>query len=245
MVDADGIIMNLLRKYIRTLLTEEEDMGKYAFPGNRMLGKDWPEHWPKDAGEEPNTPTESMVFVGLRDFLDKHGILSTPVAKAIIGFIRDGKYPEALQIYDKTPTLFRGMNVTAPWLRERNPQAADIVDRVASEWTSTRKGGYKLVPTEPFTFVRKGELRAEGEGSSWTYEMRIARRFALPGWSNEEGGIILEASTADNMFLDVEPFYLYTGLNEYQHEDELIALGDVTVNEILTFMGDDEEEDEY
>ena len=232
--------MNLLRKYIRTLLTEGEDMGKYAFPGNRMFGEDWPEHWPKDAGEEPNTPIESMVFAGLRNFLDKHGILSTPVAKAIIGFIRDGKYPEALQIYDRTPMLFRGMNVTEPWLRERNPQAADIVDRVASEWTSTRKGGYKLVPTEPFTFVRKGELRAEGEGSSWTYEMRIARRFALPGWSNEEGGIILDASSADNMFLDTQPLRAYGDIVTFREENEVIALGEVTVSGIRVWQPDKE-----
>ena len=231
--------MKLLRKYIRTLLTEE-DMGKYAFPANRMFGSDWPEHWPKDAGEEPNTPIESMVVAGLRSFLDNHGVLSTPVAKAIIGFIRDGKYPEALQIYDKTPTLFRGMNVTEPWLRERNPLAADIVDEAAMEWTSTRKGGYKLVPTEPFTFIRKGELRAEGEGSSWTYEMRIARRFALPGWSNEEGGVILEASTADNMFLDTQPLRAYGDIVTFREENEVIALGEVTVSGIWVWQPDKE-----
>ena len=224
-------------------------MGKYAFPGNRMFGEDWPEHWPKNAGEEPNTPTESMVFVGLRDFLDKHGVLSTPVAKAIIGFIRDGKYPEALQIYDKTPTLFRGMNVTEEWLRKRNPLAADIVDRVASEWSRERKGGYKLVPTEPFTFVRKGgappflgkgPLTAEGEGSSWTNDLTTARRFALAGWSQGEGGVILDASTADNMFLDIQPLRAYGDIVTYREENEVIALGEVTVSGIRVWQPDKE-----
>ena len=232
--------MKLLRKYIRTLLTEDDDMGKYAFPANRMFGEDWPEHWPKDAGEEPDTPTERMIFAGLRNFLKDHGVLSTPVATAIIGFIRDGKYPEALQIYDRTPTLFRGMNVTEPWLRERNSLAADIVDEVEMSWVPGRKGDYKLVPTEPFTFVRKGEQRAEGEGSSWTYEMRVARRFALAGWSNERGGVILEANTADNMFLDTQPLRAYGDIVTFREENEVIALGEVTVSGIWVWQPDKE-----
>ncbi len=55
--------------------------------------------------------------------------------------------------------------------------------------------------------------------------MRIARRFALPGWSNEEGGIILEASTADNMFLDTQPLRAYGDIVTFREEYEVIALG--------------------
>jgi hypothetical protein len=249
--------MNLLRKYVRSLL-KEQDMGKYAWPDKRHPRVSWPDHWPepKVAKEEENTLDEDELYDVLREFLTSYGDIDTRLAQTILGYIQKGQYPEAFQVYDGYPKVYRGMKVTDAWLRKYSPNTIAAYKRWGGEWDDDIQPSGSYVGGElevPYTFGRKSS-RGRGEGSSWTTDDQIAIKFAegfegssaleseMPGRRHP---IVLVASTADNMFLDVEPFYLYTGLNEYQHEDELIALGDVKVNEILTFMGDDEEEDEY
>ena len=246
--------MKLLRKYVRSLL-HEQDMGKYAWPDKRHPNVSWPDHWPKDAKEEENTLDEDELYDVLREFLTSYGDIDTRLAQTILGYIQKGQYPEAFQVYDGFPKVYRGMKVTDAWLRKYSPNTIVAYKRwPMAVWSEETPGSYVGGELEvPYTFGRKSS-RGRGEGSSWTTDFQIAIKFAegFEGSSALEGEmpgrrhpIVLVASTADNMFLDVEPFYHYTGLNEYQHEDELIALGDVKVNEIMTFMGDEEEEDEY
>ena len=245
--------MNILREYIRGLLVEQ-DMGKYAWPDKRHAKVAWPDHWPKDAAQEKNTLEEDELYDVLREFLTAYGDIDAWLAQKILGYIQAGQYPEAFQVYDEQEKVYRGMKVTDSWLRKNVPHVWKAYkDHPNEAWSEETPGSYVTSKLEsPYIFQRKS-TRGRGEGSSWTTDGQIAIKFAegiegssaihdeMPGRRHP---IILVANTADNMFLDVEPFYHYTGLSEYQHEDELIALGDVKVDEILTFMGD-EEEDEY
>ncbi len=233
--------MKLLREYVREILREKGELGKQVFA----------QAAPKDSrhfGSEQNTEVEELVFQAIHKHLSVGGPVSHLLNDHIpllVRLMNDPDYNDVFVRYTGEEVC-RGTGMPLSEARNLIPNFDNLPLEVA-----TRRGHPKQkfeawtqkVSVPPFKWNPRGSNLA----SSWsTNDDRICSRYAKDNadlWKDpQEPGVILYAQSDGSDFLDVSELYGFEGLGAFAKEQEVIALGPVTVTAVKVYKEITEEE---
>ena len=194
----------------------DSPLGKYAFSPQRQAAK-------KRPPMERNKPVESALLNSIVNHFEGIRPLTRKQAEAVMGFIRDGLYPDVFR--EPPPGEYhRGMTLTIEDLESMGVVVPDTeVDGPAVEIA----GRFSIRPI------------GDRFSSSWSYGFAQADEFSigrLSGRGSDVYSVIFTASTNDNpgKFIDAEGLYEVDmdTVDEFSHEREVIGLGTIIANNV-------------
>lgn len=163
---------------------------------------------------ELNTDVESDLLHALEDHFEGSTPLKAKNVKKIRDFIANGWYSDTFKVPD-SDTLYRGMAVSESWLQEK--LGIDELDDSGSEEVDYSYG-------------------KPSETSSWTDELRIAKKFSLDAADDirKPYMVVMHALSSDNpnSFIDCRGLYDLIELERYSEESECMGLGSIKVFKI-------------
>ena len=233
--------MKLLLENWRRYLNEKDDksgpLGKIAFSFDHSDDE--------ISGKERDTEYEKWLAKQLENHFFSDKPLKTNVTDAIKNFIDKGLYPEAFQRYQKGD-VYMGFRAPVRYFEERFgplPKKPKWYRAPIDYMLNRAKKSFEDNPEAPSYIPRQKETTQmslfpdlnKRAGSSWTTSSKVANRFrqALEG----EVSIILVADSGDpsNYFIDAEPLYSYDFAMDYDHESEVVGVGDIKIKELTWF----------
>ncbi len=229
--------MNLLREYIRELLKERGELGKQVFAQSA----------PEDSrhfGDEPDTQIEADLQKALRRHLEDGGLSSADLDKfksSILQFMDDPDYNDVFIRY-ADGEVCRGTGMLITKARKLVPNFDNIPLEELTPRTDARQkyeAWTQKIPITPFEWTP----RSDNKVSSWsTNDDRVCTRFAKKNsdlWASEQRfqqvGIILYADAAQNDFLDFSELYKFQGFHHHSYENEVAAIGPITVTSVKIY----------
>lgn len=176
---------------------------------------------------EVNLPVEDKLLRDLRQYITYSGSdLDGDAVGLLRKIIAKDEYSDVIVEPSSDAILYRGLVL---------PETA--ADKLASSM------GLELSDLEEGERYDAGFVFHPWEGiaaTSWTASERVARSFASrPQYGRRPGertyAVVLEARAADNKdrFLDLSVLYEVTGLQAYDHEQEVMGFGDIRVSGVF------------
>ena len=182
--------MKLLREYIRQILKEEGELGRFVWPS---ASKGPP---------EPDTEVELMLYQQLHNHFGAIAPLSDSAISAIQQILDSGQYTKVFQPCKSGPVL-RGMRLPVSWLLQYAPEAlATLSDSPTDpiDWAPP-------IQIKPFMYKSEGKY---GNVSSWTGDWEAARLFTTQ-WSSDTIPVILHSECSSGYFMYTDSFARYKG----------------------------------
>lgn len=191
----------------------DSPLGKYAFSPQRQ-GQ------PKPPPMEKNTRVESALLNSIINHFEGRRPLTRQQAELVIGFIRDGLYPDIFR-KPRSGTYFRGMLLHVDDLKK---MGIDITRIDPSFKKQELLGDFEIVPT------------GNRFSSSWSTSFSVAADFATRRGSlgTNMYAVVFTATKKDNQgkFLDAEGFYGVDLGSDFGGEKEVIGLGTIRANRV-------------
>ena len=231
--------MNLLREYIRELLTEKGELGKQVFAQSAPEGS-------RHAGDEPDTELETSLKRAIAGHLFAGGANSRELGELgphILRFMDDPDYNDVFIRYS-AGEVCRGTRMSLEEARSLIPGFDDLPLETATGRTHAFQKFEAMtqkVSVAPFEYTSK----TGNQVTSWsTNSDRVCTRFAKKNadlWLNYPG-VILYAEASQNDFLDFSELYKFGVLSKHSHEKEVAAFGPVTVTAVKVYKEVTEEQ---
>jgi hypothetical protein len=232
--------MKHLRQYIRRILLEV-DFGDKIWADRADHGH-ISHHW----GDEPDTEIEAKLWDALRKYMtNSRGIQDLELLQAIKDAAKNTKYQDIFITRDspfwKDRSLMRGQSLPKGYIEEKLGISLPRSYKEASELPGWNHPWLTINLMDSFVYRPEDFFRPGTEVSSWTQDDETARSFALadmPGGSSIADSVIFNAVTGEGEFLDLRQMYKFKGMEEYETEEEYLALDDVPVDSIDVFYRD-------
>ena len=249
--------MKHLRQYIRQLLNE--DLGKYIWPDRASGDSRHYDGWRHPIYEEDTKREEELWDTFYQYLIKNEPSISQKDIKDILKYTNDSRYNDVFMKY-KGGKLYRGQILPRDLVIQKIFKASNL-PYPKFDWPQHDASGQPLwddfsnpikvnFEYRPEDFMRSGNLI-----SSWTPDFQTAEQFAYSGSSrdvnispDDKVSVIFITDTNNGTFLDVAPFYTYDGLDEFDGEDEAMALTPIQIEyvQILDASGwEDEAAEQY
>tara|TARA_R110001583_G_scaffold69382_1_gene196736 strand:+ start:338 stop:1168 length:831 start_codon:yes stop_codon:yes gene_type:complete len=257
--------MKISRRHLRKLIIEniKQDLSQHLDDG--PLGKHaWPtRNKEKTNVSEPDTEFEKELWIALAKQIGQNsGAELSKLQNNIQNLISLREYP-GLFVPAKEKYLYRGMTVKKSWIDNsigKIPSSGrpdqtrkwheELYNRYITGKTPPSIGGMKPPKevTKKFIFKpRKGDNN--NTVTSWSKDKIRATAFANSTANNYNKNmsdasdpwipIVLETNSDQAFFLDMDNFYRYDYLSNWQGEKEFIGFGPIPTTKIYIFFDDD------
>ncbi|HIL99347.1 MAG TPA: hypothetical protein EYG51_26075 [Pseudomonadales bacterium] len=223
--------MNLLRKYIREVISE--DLGRQVWADRANADS-------RHFGTEPDTQREEDLWASVYGYLvsDMGTAITSADVQDITRYAQDPRYSDVFIPYTGAAPLYRGQQLPR-----------ELLDGLlGSDWpglpSEVQKTHFKssvrdeliLSDPVPIDFVYSPEeFHREGIASSWTPNYLIAMDFATDTYKakgHDWVATVLVTDSSGGDFLDIGPLYNYWRLDAHEHEEEVMGLGPIRVKAI-------------
>lgn len=216
--------MKLLREYIRELVAEQNEFGKYVWP-SAIKGH--------PMADEPDTVIEEMLYQQLHNHFGAIAPLTDGAIAVIKRLLDTGAYPDVFRRCEKAK-VYRGLRLPLSWLEANAPEVLqnlpDKKDPI--DWLPA-------VEIRPVVYEPQGKY---GSVSSWTDDWKQARMFTTRHRSGTVP-VILHANCDSGYFMSTLGLKRFKGgryadefdikkLNPNAHEREILLFGECTVTAI-------------
>ena len=211
--------MKQLRQYIRQILKEEGELGRFVWPS---ASKGPP---------EPDTEIELILYQQLHNHFGAISPMSDEAITAIQQILDSGQYTSIFQPCTSAAIL-RGMRLPVSWLEKNAPGAIAALPDVDPNKDPNAPNSWNEPVPVSFSYKSEGKY---GNVSSWTNDFEAARRFTTL-WSPDTVPVILHANCSDGYFMGTRPFARFKG-GRYKDEFDIRKLNPQgrSESEILLF----------
>ena len=232
--------MNMLRKYIREVISE--DLGQQVWADRANVDS-------RHFGTEPNTQREEDLWDSVFRYLvaDVGSAITAADVQDILRYAQDPRYSDVFTQYTGAAPLYRGQQLPKDLLNDLLGSDWPSFPTKAPPWWALPDGERpslvesqwrELILSDPVTvdFVyTPDKFHREGVASSWTTNYLIAMDFATDSWKAKGHDWVATLLTTDSSggnFLDINPLYRYDRLDEHEDEEEVLGLGPIRVKSI-------------
>jgi hypothetical protein len=214
---------NVLKKYIRSVLREEIELGRVAFGGER---KD-------EVPYEEDTPSEAQLLQSVIGYLDDAKQLKTNEIDAIRRWLSSEAYPDMF-VPPQPGTIYRAVSMSYDRMSKVTGLSLEEIT-AATKGVNVKRGSSEA----SYSVVSRG-----GGVTSWTTELNTALYFGRAESNKTKSTdksetviVVFEANTDDNIgnLLDITPIYTKVDnplMMKRSMEKEVWGLGPIACNRV-------------